>query len=286
MSYGGHEAKFYYITEGVYGVTPTNPAMKGIENVENIEPAIDPSNLKIRGVGSRDLSVIKKGLKQIDVKIDYVVPSDDVYHFLQHILTLYPQTVEVIYEKTGGAIVDLRHTGCIFNKATVGCSVEDVIKATVELIGQNLDPETAKITGATYSEFDGAVPFHQSYVSRGAADGTSQVVIEEVTDWKFIIENNLKRVPVIRSTNGELLKFLFGRQRSISGELIFEFENRTEYYDAVSDAEFSLKFGVGAKYALFKYCKWDSITTPTKIEDLVSLKAPFTARQVTLEGVT
>jgi hypothetical protein len=282
MSYGGHEAKFYYVGEAVYGVTPTNPVMKGIENVENIEPGIDPSNLKLRGTGSRDLSAIKRGLKKVDVKIDYIVPSDDILHFMKQVDVLDPLSLEIIYDKAG-TIIDLRYMGCRFDKETVQCSVEDVIKATADLIGQDMVAETAKITGATYSDWGGAVPWSESYVSRGDADGTNQVVLEEITDWKWTIENNLKRVPVIRSTNGYLLKYLQERQRNITGELTFEFENRTEYFDAVNDAEFSIKIGMSQdKYALFKYCKWDSIKTPTKIEDLVSLRAPFTARQVTL----
>lgn len=282
MAYGGHEAKFYYIVESVYGTTPTSPAMKGIEIVESIESGIDPSNLKLRGVGSRDLAVIKKGLRKVDVKVDYVMPSDDVLQFLQHITTGYPLSLEIVYVK-GAAIVDLRYTGCRFDKATIQCSVEDVIKATVDLMGQDVVAETAKITGATYTDYGGAVPFSESYVSKGAADGTSQVTVEEITDWKFTIANNLKRVPVIRSTNGHLLKYLQEQQRDSTGELTFEFENRTEYYDVVNDSEFSLKIGLGStKYALFKYCKWDRVASPTKIEDLVSLKAPFTARQVTI----
>jgi hypothetical protein len=49
----------------------------------------------------------------------------------------------------------------------------------------------------------------------------------------------------------------------------------------LNDAEFSLKFGLGgSSSALFKYCKWERVGTPTKVEDLVSLKAPFVARDV------
>jgi hypothetical protein len=60
-----------------------------------------------------------------------------------------------------------------------------------------------------------------------------------------------------------------------------EFESKQEFEDVINDAEFSLKFGLGGTYsALFKYCKWEDVSTPTKIEDLVSLKAKFVARDV------
>jgi hypothetical protein len=38
----------------------------------------------------------------------------------------------------------------------------------------------------------------------------------------------------------------------------------------------------GSNYALFKYCKWENVAAPTRIEDLVSLKARFIARDVVI----
>jgi hypothetical protein len=216
------------------------------------------------------------------LKVAYALPSSAPISFLQHIITLNSQSIEVFYEKASG-IIDLLHKGCRLDKATVECSIEDVVRATVDVIGQDLAVGTAKITGATYTDYTGAVPFSDSYVSRGAADGSTQVTVERVTDWKFNIENNFKRVPVIRSTSGHLLKYLQERHRVLTGELTFEFESKAEYDDVVSDSEFSLKMGLGgANSALFKYCKWEKVGSPTKIEDLVSLKAPFVARDVVI----
>jgi hypothetical protein len=188
----------------------------------------------------------------------------------------------VFYEKASG-IIDLLHKGCRMDKVTVECSVEDVVKATADLIGQDLAVGTAKISGTSYADYNGAVPFNESYVQRGNGDGSGLAAVERVTDWKFSIENNLKRVPVIRSSSGYLLKYLQERHRTLSGELTFEFESKQEYDDVVNDTEFSLKFGLGgSNSALFKYCKWEKVGSPTKTEDLVSLKAPFVARDIVL----
>jgi len=280
--YGAHEAKIYYVQEATYGVTPTNPSMLGIATVENVEPAIDPGLLKIRGIGSRDYKTIRKGLRQIDLKVAYALPSDAPINFLQHIITLNSHSIEVFYEKASG-IIDLLHKGCRLDKATVECSIEDVVKATIDIIGQDLTVGTAKITGASYADYTGAVPFNDSYVQRGAGDGSGLAAVDRVTDWKFNIENNFKRVPVIRSTSGYLLKYLQERHRVLTGELTFEFESKGEYDDVVADSEFSLKMGLGgSSSALFKYCKWEKVGSPTKIEDLVSLKAPFVARDVVI----
>jgi len=281
MPYGAHEARIYYVEETSYGVTPSNPSIFSIE-AENVEPSLNPSLIKMRGIGSRDLQAIKKGLRQANVKIVYPLPSDAPINFLQHVQTLNSLSVEVFYEKTS-EMIDLLYKGCRIDKAVVECSIEDVVKATVELTGQNVVVGTAKISGATYLDYAGAVPYFESYVQRGDADGSNLAAVERVTDWKFTIENNLKRVPVIRSTEGFLLKYLSARHRNLTGELIFEFESKQEFDAIINDSEFSLKFGLGGtNSALFKYCKWENVATPTRIEDLVSLKTTFVARDLTI----
>jgi len=281
MPYGAHEAKIYYVQETNYGETPTNPSMLGIK-AENIEPALNPSLIKVRGIGSRDLQVIKKGLRHVDVKVVYPLPSDAPINFLQHIATLNSLSVEIFYEKASG-VIDILHKGCRMDKTTVECSIEDVVKATVELIGQNAVVGISKITGATYADYLGAIPYYDSYVQRGAGDGSGLAAVERVTNWKFTIENNLKQVPVIRSTSGDMLKYLPTRHRNLIGELTFEFESKQEFDDVINDSEFSLKFGLGgSNNALFKYCKWENVSMSTRIEDLVSLKASFVAKDVVI----
>ncbi len=280
--YGAHEARIYYVQESTYSVTPTNPSMLGLATAENIEPALDPGLVKLRGLGSRDLQTIRRGLRHVDLKVSYALPSDSPINLLQHALTLNSLSIEVFYEKSSG-IIDLLHKGCRIDKATVECTAEDIVKASVEIAGQDIAVGTSKIAGATYADHSGAVPFYESFVQRGAGDGSGLTAVDRVVDWKFQVENNLKRVPVIRSTDGHLLKYLQERHRMLAGELTFEFESKQEYDDVVNDSEFSLKFGLGgANNALFKYCRWERVGTLTKIEDLVSLKAPFVARDLVI----
>ena len=281
MPYGAHEAKIYYVEETSYGITPTNPSMSGVK-AESAEPALNPSLIKVYGTGSRDLQAIKRGLRQANLKIIYPLPSDAPINFLQHVQTLNSLSIEVFYEKTS-EMIDLLYKGCRIDKAVVECSIEDIVKSTIELTGQDVAVGTSKISGATYADYTGAVPYFESYVQRGDADGSNLVAVERVTDWKFTIENNLKRVPVIRSTNGFLLKYLPVRHRNLTGELTFEFESKQEFDDIINNSEFSLKFGLSTtNSALFKYCKWENVATPTRIEDLVSLKATFAARDLTI----
>lgn len=280
--YGAHETRFYYVEEATYGTTPANPSMTGLAGAENVEAAINPSNIKLRGIGSVDLQAIKKGLRQVMVKVAYPLPSDAPIAFLQWAKVELDTSlsIQVIYYKglfaSATDIISLLHKGCKFNRLTVECSIEDVVKASAELLGQDLTVGTAKITGATYADNVGAVPFYESYVKKG------ETTLERVTDWKWTIENNLKRVPVIK-TGGHILKYLPHRHRALTGEVTFEFESKEEWDEVIGDTEFTLEFGLGGtNKAVFSNCKWDQVSTPTRIEDLVALKAPFVAKTVAI----
>jgi hypothetical protein len=285
MSFGGDSAKFHYVPEVAFGIIPANPAMLGIETIPTIEPSIDPNNILRRGCGSRDLTAIKAGVRKVALKLGFDVPASDPGNFIGYALSLNPFTGEVTYDKNG-TIVDLRHVGALQDKLKVSCSVDDVIKAEVDIIAQDLQTASAKITGATYTEATGSIPFSDSYVWKGDADGTGLAEVLTVTDWEFTVANNLKRVPVIRSDKGYLAKYIQGCQRDLTGKLIMDFESKAQYDEVIADAEFSLKLGLGPdKAAVFTHCKWDSVSTPTKAEDLVSVTLPFTARPVSFQDV-
>ena len=274
--YGAHEAKAYYVVESSYGVTPSNPSMTGLATAETVEPDLNPGLIKVRGTGSRDLQALRKGLRQVGLKIGYNLPSSAPVDFLLHVQTLDSLSLEVVYEKAS-EIVDLLYTGCRFNSLTVECSVEDLVKASVELVGQDVAVGASKISGASYADHSGAVPYYDSYVKKGAS------TLDRVTDFRFTVENNLKRVPVIRTTDGHLLKYLPERHRNCGGEVTFDFEAKDEFDDVLNDSEFSLEFGLGgSNKAVFSNCKWGSVSPPTRIEDLVSVKAPFVARSVVI----
>ena len=282
QTYGSHESKIFYVEEATYGQTPTNPTMLSVP-AQSIEPAVNPNNIKLRGVGSIDLQAIKKGLREPSLKIAFPLPSEAPINFLQYAKMELGKSVsiQVLYYKGAFAsatdIISLLYTGCKIQRATVECSIEDVVKGNIEVLSQNLTPGTAKISGATYSDYTGAVPFYESYIKK---EGTT---LERVTDWKFSIENNLKQVPVIRTSSGNIIKYLPNRQRDLSGEVVFEFESKEEFDDVINDSEFDLEFGLGgANKAIFSDCKWENTSAPTQIEELVSLKATFTAKTLTI----
>jgi hypothetical protein len=277
-TYGVDEERFYYVDETVFGTTPANPSMFGAP-CDVIDPGFDPSNLKLRGTGSYDLQVIKKGLRKPGLKVSYVLPSEAPISLLQWAKMDLNKSLscQVIYYKgifaSATDIISLLFKGMRVSKVSVECSIEGVIKAVMELEGQDLETGTAKITGATYGDHTGAVAFHESYVKKDTT------VLDRVTDWKFDIINNPRRVPVIRTSSGYLAKFIPFGHRELSGELTLEFESKAEMDEALADTEFALEFGLGgANKAIFTACKWDSITHTKWLEDLICAKARFVAK--------
>jgi len=277
-TYGMDEERFYYVDEAIFGTTPTNPAMLGVP-ADVIDPGFDPSNIKLRGVGSYDLQLIKKGLRKPSLKVSYVLPSDAPISLLQWAKMDLDKSLscQVVYYKgvfaSATDIISLLFKGMRISKASVECSIEDVVKAVMELEGQDLETGTAKIAGATYADYAGAVAFHESYVKKDTT------VLDRVTDWKFDIINNPRRVPVIRTSSGYLAKFIPFGHRELSGELTLEFESKTEMDEALADTEFALEFGLGGtNKAVFTACKWDSITHTKWLEDLICAKARFVAK--------
>lgn len=285
-TYGAHEERVHYVQETTYGETPATPSMLGLKTAFGVDDNIDPGLLKLRGIGSRDLDTILKGLRKPTLKFGYLLPSEAPINFLQYAQNLNSMSVELIYYKgifsAATDIISFLFKGMKIDKVTV--QLTDIQSETavitvpsVELWGQNVVTATEKITGATYADYTGAVPYNESYVKKGAA------TLDRITDWRWDLENHLKRVPVIRSTNGELLKYLRERHRDLYGELTFEFESKEEHDEVLADTEFSLEFGLGGtNKAVFSNCKWQNVKNVGRIEDLIAVKAPFVARQVAI----
>jgi hypothetical protein len=277
-TYGSDQERVYYVAEDTFGTTPSSPSFLSVP-ADQIEPSIDPGNIKLRGAGSYDLQVIKNGLRQVGLKVGYPLPSAAPIELLQWAKMDLNKSLsmQVLYYKgqfvEATDIISLLFTGMKFHKVSVSCSIEDVVRVLAEFQGQDMATGTAKISGATYVDHGGAVAFHETYAKK---DSTT---FDRVKDWSFDIENNLKRVPVIRSSNGYLLKYLPFRQRTLSGELTFEFESIQEATEVLADTEFTLEFGLGGTCkVVFNQCKWDNVSIPSKMEDLLYLKAPFVAK--------
>jgi hypothetical protein len=277
-TYGTDEERFYFIDEAVFGETPASPAMLSVP-CDSINPQLDTKNILLRGSGSYDLQAIKRGLRAPELKISYIMPSEAPIALLQLARTDLNKSLscQIIYFKGIFAeatdILSLLYTGMRIGKVSVSCEIEDVLRASVDLLGQNLTTSTAKIANATYGDHSGAVAFHETYLKK------STVEVDRVVGWRFDVNNNPKRVPVIRSTNGHLAKFVPFGHRQLGGEVTFEFESKAEMDEALADSEFDLEFGLGGEHkAAFPACKWSNVTHQRWLDDLISVRAQFDSK--------
>ena len=278
-TYHSDQEKFYYAPEGTFGVVPASPAMLG-HSCSSLDPDINPNNIKVSGTGSIDMVALKRGLRQPLLKIKYPIPSDAPINFLQYVKQELDVSLslQVLYYKdifaTATDIISLLYKGARFDKATLTCDIDGILECEAEFPAQDVEVGTAKITGASYTDYSGAVSGSESYIK------ISGVTCERVTSWKLQIDNSCKPVPVIRSVNGHLAKYVTWGKRLLTGELNFEFESKQEADDVLADTEqSSLEFGLGgANKVRAEHTKWDNFALGGKSEDLIYAKVPFTAR--------
>ncbi len=278
-TYHSNQEKFYYITEASFGIVPETPAMLG-QSCSNIDPDINPNNIRVPGTGSIDLIALKRGLRQPSLRIKYPIPSDAPINLLQHAKQELNNslTLQIIYYKdifaTADSIISLLFKGARLNKTTLTCDIDGLLECEAEFPAQDVEVTTAKIANATYTDYAGAVSGIESYVKIGG------VPCERVTSWKLSIDNSCKAVPVVRSANGHLAKYLPWGKRLLTGELNFEFESKQEIDDIFADTEqSSLEFGLGGGNKVsIEHVKWDDFSLSGKAEDLIYAKVPFTAR--------
>ncbi|MDI9577066.1 MAG: phage tail tube protein [Thermoproteota archaeon] len=278
-TYHSDQEKFYYVPEGTFGVVPANPPMLG-HSCSSLDPDINPTNIKVAGTGSVDVVSLKRGLRQPLLKLKYPIPSDAPINLLQYVKQELnvSLSLQVLYYKNQFAfatdIISLLYKGARFDKATLTCGIDSILECEAEFPAQDVEVGTAKIAGASYTEYAGAVSGNESYVKIGG------VTCERVTSWKLQIDNSCKAVPVIRSVNGHLAKYLTWGKRLLTGELNFEFESKQETDEILADVEqSSLEFGLGSVNKVsVEHTKWDDFSLSGKSEDLIYAKVPFTAR--------
>lgn len=277
-TYGIDEERFYYVAEEVPGTTPANPAMLGVCHT-SLDPGFSPNNILVRGGGSIDLAAIKKGIYAPTVKLGYIVPSAAPIELLQWAKQELNKTLscQILYWKGAFAsatdITSLLYSYMRIAKASVSCDIDGIVEASLELIGQNLVTGTAKLSGATYTDHSGPIAFNETYVQKDLT------VLDRVVGFRFEVNNNPKAVPVIRSTNGHLAKYVPFGKRQLNGEVRFEFESKAELDEALSDTEFDLKFGLsGTNHATLQGCKWSNITQYRLLDDLIGVTAEFDSK--------
>lgn len=274
--YTDAEKFVYYILEGAtaYGVTPANPAwvLPGVRS--NFENGLDRSIVKIVPGGSRDVAFMKKGQKKFGFNLDFHMQNNT---FLDLARTLLSFSTMAYFLK--GATPDVYlHKGGLINRATVSTGIDNPIDVKTEVISQDCVIGNTRPSGSTYPSLPGATP--KMWDDSSVVFGTDINLHGALSDWSFTINNNLQRIPVIRSTNGDMLLYLAERARSITGELTVAYVDKTFMNAVVEMTEADLVItiaGVGA-YTLGGVAFDSGRYTSKPPAEIVPQRLPFTAK--------
>lgn len=132
-TYHSDQEKFFYVTEGTFGVVPTNPAMLG-HSCSLVEPDINPNNIRVAGTGSVDVVALKRGLRQSVLRVKYPLPSDAPINLLQYVKQELnvSLSLQVLYYKdlfvSATDIISLLYKGARFNKAVLSCDIDGILE--------------------------------------------------------------------------------------------------------------------------------------------------------------
>jgi len=280
MSYSkpitGAIAKAFYVEETTYGTTPANPSFQWIGIVQNVEPNYDRSLIKLRGIGSRDLSYILRGLLKAEVSMEHAYQNKT---FLAFANTLNDFSMEV-YTDDGTTINSFLHTGGMINSVDVSCSVNNLVTVKPNIIAKTVTIGTTHPSGATYASDPATTPKTWYNTKMEIPSGTE---IGGVTDWSFKINNNLERYPVITNINGDLLKYLVERQREYTGELTIAYMSNT-LLTAMTDAaeQATLKITVGTDTFTFNNVNFDTGRLTARPVEVIPQKLTWTAKTLTI----
>ncbi|MCJ7767769.1 phage tail tube protein, partial [Candidatus Bathyarchaeota archaeon] len=256
-----------------YGTTPASPAwlLPGVRS--NFENGLDRSTVKIVPGGSRDVAYRKKGQKKFGFNLDFHMQDSDFPELVNSLLSF--STMAYFLK---GATPDVyRHVGCLINSRTISTGIDSPIDVKTEVISQDCIIGTSRPSGSTYVPktttpkmwYDSSVVFGTDINLHGA-----------LSDWSFTINNNLQRVPVIRSTNGDMLLYLAERARTITGELTVAYVDKTFMNAVVEMTEADLIItiaGVGA-YTLGGVAFDSGRYTSRPPAEVVPQRLPFTAK--------
>jgi len=243
------------------------------------EPAMSPNLLPVKTIGSDQYNALKKGMRRGDVKLAWALPSEAAV-LIKECWDLWAFSLEMLYYSDTWAypsnLVSLLFTGCRCNRMSIEAEASDrddeamLIRAAADFIAQKLTTAVAKQSSGTYSDMfaTASKAFHNGYVKMGGAEMT------ECVGWRVDFNFNLKPVPVIRTADSDLMKYLQSRRKEVTADLSFEFESKARFDDVVNDTARTWEIGLGSAghYVTLTDAKAKLVSVPEKADDVLSCK--------------
>jgi len=240
-------------------------------------------------------------MKAPDINLKWIVQqyesgTFDPKTFMDYVDTFPTYGLGIGWEATYNASTYLTYwyKGCLIDRLDVDFTVDSFIIATAKLMAKSVTSSASLITAAsrasnpidlTNSE---CLPLtgHDAEVFVNAA-GSGDSTIATVKRVHFSIQNNLKRIPVIQTSNPELLKYMVKSQRKLEGELELYVENKTQYDYLLNATALDIRIDLhktdNSPYFDFTGCKIDLGSFTTRINEVPCfITLPFKATGLTV----
>lgn len=296
-----------YDTENVYGdgaytnggCSPDYPDFKWIGIIEDVTQPYSNALRECRGIGSVDLMALAKSMKNPEVSLKWIIQRKRIVATTFNPLTFMdyavtpPIGLALGYEATYGSnYLSLWYKGLMMDSLEVGFDIDDFQHATAKFVGQDLVVDSALITADSRAsnpldQVNGyALPLtgFDAEVFMNAA-GVADVPLANVKKVHFYIKNNYVRIPVVRTSNEDLLKYVLRGKRELGGEITVYVETKSELdfltESTLLDIRIDLQKTDNTPYFNFTNAKLDLGSLSTRLNEVpCELTLPFKATSI------
>lgn len=174
----------------------------------------------------------------------------------------------------GGTDFFISFSGVKFDVLRAQCSIGEPVRWTADCIGKAMDTSTTTIH--TFGARAGALwEWEDTYLQLGTNDA-GYALIPDVTDWEFIIRNNLKQNFVFNSTGSKQLTSLEEMEQDVTVRFTMNLQDETyiEYLLDQDQKDIKLELPDG-KFLKALYGKFSRVDPIVKPEDLLAVRCVF-----------
>jgi hypothetical protein len=294
---------FLYDTETTYGdggyksgCGGFNPSFKWIGIIEDITLPYDNALRECRGIGSIDLRALTAGMKNPEANLKWIIQRKRTVATAFNPLTFlnysvsFPTGIALGYEATyGSSYLNLWFKGMMMNSLDVEFSIDDFQRASAKLVGQDVEVAEALITadGRESNPLDQENGYALPLTGMDAEvflneAGQSDDPLGNVKNVHFFVKNNLVRIPVVRTANENLLKYILKSKRELGGELTLYIETKAELDfltdSTLLDIRIDLQKTDNTPYFDFTNAKLDTGSLGTRLTEVpCEITLPFKA---------
>jgi len=282
-------------TEDTYGDggSASSPDFQWIGIIEDAGLPYDPSFKECRGIGSVDISALSSGMKNAEMTLKWFVqrkrtsPTYNPATFFLHALNP-PTGLALGYEATyGSSYLSEWFLGVQIDSLEIDFDIEGFVKSSAKFVCQDVTIDDALIVANSRESNPldvstaEALPLtgHDVEVfvnEAGAADSP----MTNIKRGKFYLKNNWVKIPVVRASDSDLLKYLLRGKRELGGEITVYVETKAELDfltgKTLLDIRFDLHKTDNAPYFNFTNAKLKTGSLSTRVNEIpCELTLPF-----------